>query len=213
MLSRRTCLFALGLARGAAMLLPALSAAAVPGTQAWRESGAQRLGAMAARPMSFTLVLAPRHGAALNSFVAKPHAALRPAQFAARYGPSAKTLATIRSWATAHQLKVSSVSANRLLVRLTGSSTRVAKALGTHFAIFSSPQSGRFSRSPARPSCRLRSRRVWPGCLASRAWPASRSPIPGRKASPGPVTFSRRCRASWLRTAVRCRVCRRCQPL
>lgn len=144
MLSRRKYLFALSLACGSAMLLPALSAAAVPGTQAWRESGAHSLGSMSARPMSFTLVLAPRNRAALNRFVAKPHAALSPAQFKSRYSPSAKTVGTIRTWAKGHQLKVSSVSANRLLVRVTGSSPRVARALGTHFAIFSSPQSGRF---------------------------------------------------------------------
>ena len=75
--------------------------------------------------MSITLALTPRNAAALQAFVGRPHAALTPAQFNARYAPAAATVTAIRAWATASKLRVTSVSANRLLVTLTGSSTRV----------------------------------------------------------------------------------------
>lgn len=149
MLSRRTCVLALTLICGAALLVPAVSGAAVPGTSAWRASGAQSLGAMPSRQMTVTLVLAPRNQAALNRFVASPHAALSPGQWNARYAPSRATVNRIRGWAKARRLRVSAVSANRLLVRLSGASAAIAHALGTHFASFRSTASGRFSQITA----------------------------------------------------------------
>ena len=99
---------------------------------------------MPAGPMAVTIALAPRHAAALRSFVSRPHAALTPAQFNARYAPSAATVAAVRSWARGHGLRVASVSPNRTLVRLSGSSSAFAAALHTGFADFSSPSTGPF---------------------------------------------------------------------
>jgi subtilase family serine protease len=94
--------------------------------------------------MNVTLLLRPRHKAQLNAFVAKPHKALRPAQFKARYSPTTTVVRGIRSWARAQKLAVKSVSANRLLVRLRGSSVNFARAFGTHFARFHSTKTGSF---------------------------------------------------------------------
>ncbi len=160
MSSRRISVLALALACGAALLIPAFSAAAVPGTSAWRASGAQSLGAMPSRQMTFTLVLTPRNQAALNRFVASRHAALTPAGWNRQYAPSLATVNSIRRWAKARGLRVSSVSANRLLVRVSGASPAIAHALGTHFASFNSAASGRFSQitAPAKLPAALASR-------------------------------------------------------
>ncbi|MFI5236128.1 MAG: protease pro-enzyme activation domain-containing protein, partial [Gemmatimonadales bacterium] len=72
--------------------------------------------------MSITLVLAERNAAALNALLAKTNAALTPAQFAAQYSPGTATVDAIRTWAAANHLTVASVSSNRLLVTLSGSS-------------------------------------------------------------------------------------------
>jgi pseudomonalisin len=138
--------FALAIACAVVLTVPAVSAAAVPGTSAWGVSGARELGLVTSHPMTFTLALKPRRRAALKRFVAFRHASLRPATFTARYAPSAHTVATVRRWARAHRLRVSSVSADRMIVRISGSSAAVARALGTHFANFSSAQSGRFTQ-------------------------------------------------------------------
>jgi subtilase family serine protease len=148
MLSRGLCALVLTSACGL-LALPALGAAAVPGTAAWRVAGARELGLVRSHPMTFTLVLAPRNEAALQQFVASRHAALTPAAFTARYGPSTATVRAVRSWARTHRLRVSSVSANRLVVRLSGRSAAVARALQTHFATFSSSRSGRFTQITA----------------------------------------------------------------
>jgi kumamolisin len=94
--------------------------------------------------MSITLTLTPQNAAGLKALVGRPHAALTPAQFNAQYAPAAARVTAIRSWATASKLTVASVSANRLLVTLTGSSTDVAAALHTSFARFSSARDGSF---------------------------------------------------------------------
>jgi pseudomonalisin len=146
MLSRRFCVLILTVACGVGLAVPALSSAAVPGTLAWRASGARELGLMKSRPMTFTLVLKPRHQAALKRFVASPHAALSPAAFNARYAPSTATVKSVRTWAGAHKLRVSSVSANRLVLRISGASPAVARSLRTHFANFTSSGSGRYTQ-------------------------------------------------------------------
>ena len=94
--------------------------------------------------MSVTLALAERNQSALNAFVAKPHAALTPAQFDAQFAPSTTTVDAIRSWASANHLTVSSVSANRLLVTLTGTSSQLSGALQTGFERFHSAADGSF---------------------------------------------------------------------
>ncbi|MGH2866068.1 MAG: S53 family peptidase [Solirubrobacteraceae bacterium] len=127
-------------------LMPAFAEAKVAGTQPWRVTGANDLGAMASRPMTITLALTPRHDAALRALVAGAHAPLTPAQFTARYGPAQASVKRVRSWARGHGLTVPSVSANRLLVALAGSSQAIAGALHTSFHNFSTPSTGRFDQ-------------------------------------------------------------------
>lgn len=144
MLSRRMVVVAVSLVVAGVMAVPPAAGAAIPGTSAWRVSGARDLGSMPARRMSITLALAPRNARALNALLASRHARLTPARFDARFAPSAKTIKAIRRWARANRLRVTSVSSNRLLVRLTGSSTRIARALHTRFHLFRSPATGTF---------------------------------------------------------------------
>jgi pseudomonalisin len=141
--SARTMLSAL-VALIAAAALTATASAAPAGLASWRDGSAIRLGALPARPLAVTLVMTPNHAGALNALVAAPHAALTPAQFAARYAPSSATLAAVSRWATASHLRVASVSPNRLVVKLAGSSTAFARALHTGFARFSSGADGTF---------------------------------------------------------------------
>ncbi|MFZ0043492.1 MAG: S53 family serine peptidase [Solirubrobacteraceae bacterium] len=127
----------------AAAATPAL-AKSIPGTSAFNVRGATKTGALHARSMSFALSLAPRHEAALNALVAKPHAALSHAQFNSRFAPSTATVKKVRSWAKTNQLTVTSVAANRLVVNLRGNSTAVARAFSTHFATFHSSANGSY---------------------------------------------------------------------
>jgi pseudomonalisin len=124
--------------------LAASASAAIPGTSAWRVNGAQDLGVIAARELTVTFALKPTHAAELNSLVSSRHTALTPKEFTARFGPSTKTVKAIRSWAKVNGLKVASVSPNRLLVRVTGSSASFERALHTSFSLFSSPATGKF---------------------------------------------------------------------
>jgi len=50
----------------------------------------------------------------------------------------------VRAWAKANDLKVSSVSANRMLVRLDGSAAQVSKAFGTTLKTFKAPDGSTF---------------------------------------------------------------------
>src|ERR1700679_495472 len=93
---------------------PALASPA--GTSAWRDRTATATGTFHASRMSVTLALGWRNAAALKALLAGPHAALTPAQFNARFAPSAATISAIRTWAKTHHLSVGSVSANRALV-------------------------------------------------------------------------------------------------
>ena len=127
-------------------LIPAVAEAQVAGTQAWRVTGASDLGAMVSRPMTITFALNPRHDAALRAFVAGPHAPLSSARFKALYTPTQATVKRVRIWARGHGLTVASVSANRLLVRLAGSSRAIAAALHTNFHNFSTPSTGSFAQ-------------------------------------------------------------------
>jgi subtilase family serine protease len=146
MFSRRCRVLLLAVVCGVCLAVPAVSSAAVSGTSAWRASGSTAHGLVKSHPMTFTLVLTPRNAAALKAFVASRHAPISPATFTARYGPSTATVAAIRSWASAHKLTVSSVSANRLLVRISGASPAVAEALRTHFGRFSSARTGAYTQ-------------------------------------------------------------------
>src|SRR5947209_11025785 len=117
------------------------AAAAIPGTAPVHGKGAGSLGAYHARSMSVTIALAPRGGlgALLAQQAAGKASPITPKQFNARYAPSAKTVAAVKRFARANSLHVPSVSANRLLVRLSGSSANFARAFHTSFARFRLP--------------------------------------------------------------------------
>src|SRR5664279_2267701 len=141
---RRNRLIALVVFACAAFAAPAVASARIGGIQAWRVSGARYVSALGARPMTITFALAPRNASALHTFVSRPHAALSSRRFNARYAPASATVAKLRTWATGHALSVSSVSANRMLVRITGSSRAIAAALHTGFATFTAPGAGTY---------------------------------------------------------------------
>ncbi|HEX3690120.1 MAG TPA: S53 family peptidase [Solirubrobacteraceae bacterium] len=128
----------------AAMAFAPSALAATAGTSAWKVRNATDSGVYNASRMSVTLALAERNQSALDTLIAKPHAALTPAQFATQFGPSPATIDAIGSWAAANRLTVSSVSANRLLVTLTGSSSQLSNALQTSFERFRSAADGNF---------------------------------------------------------------------
>ena len=143
-LSSRVWLAVAATAVTAAMAFTPSALAQTAGTSAWRVRDATDAGAYSASRMSVTLALAERNQSALKALVARPHAALTPAQFAAQFSPSTATINTIRSWAAAHSLTVSSVSADRLLVTLSGSSSQLSSALQTGFERFHSSADGNF---------------------------------------------------------------------
>jgi pseudomonalisin len=128
----------------AAMAFAPSAMAGTAGTSAWRVRNATEAGTYSASRMSVTLALADRNASALKAFDAKPHAALTPAQFNAQFAPTPATVDAIRSWAAANHLTVSSVSSNRLLVTLTGTSSRLSSALQTGFERFHSTANGSF---------------------------------------------------------------------
>jgi pseudomonalisin len=142
--SARMMLLFASVALIAAAVFAGPASAAPAGLSLWHDASATEVGALPTQPLAITLTLAPRDAAGLKALVARPHAALTRAQFNARYAPSPATVTAIRNWARASQLQVASVSANRLLLNLTGSSTAVASALHTGFARFSSARDGRF---------------------------------------------------------------------
>ncbi|HTU97659.1 MAG TPA: S53 family peptidase [Solirubrobacteraceae bacterium] len=128
----------------AAMAFAPSAMAGTAGTSAWRVHDATASGAYSASRMSVTLALAERNQSALKALNAKAHAPLTPAQFNAQFAPSTATVDSIRSWAAANGLAVSSVSSNRLLVTLSGSSSQLSSALQTGFERFHSAANGTF---------------------------------------------------------------------
>jgi pseudomonalisin len=140
----RLWLTACAAAAAAALSLAPSAFAATAGTSALHDRTATSTGTFTTPSMSFTLALGWRDAGALKTLIASPHAALTPAQFDARFAPSAGTVNTIRSWAASNHLTVSSVSPDRALVTLAGSSSQVAAALGTSFSSFHSAQDGNF---------------------------------------------------------------------
>jgi subtilase family serine protease len=128
----------------AAMAFAPSALAGPAGTAAWRVKDATDNGAYTASRMSVTLVLAERSASALNALVATPHAALTPAQFAAQFAPTTAAVDAVRSWAATNGLTVSSVSANRLLVTVSGSSSQISGALRTNLRRYHTAADGNF---------------------------------------------------------------------
>jgi pseudomonalisin len=143
-LSSRVWLVIAATTATAAMAFAPTALAGTACTSAWRVRNATDAGAYTASRMSVTLALAERNQSALEALIAGPHAPLTPAQFTAQFAPATATVDAIRSWAAANGLAVSSVSANRLLVTLSGSSTQFSGALQTGFERFHSAADGTF---------------------------------------------------------------------
>jgi pseudomonalisin len=124
-----SALAALALAQSAAAFAPA-------GSTPLRTRGSSDQGAVA-QTRTITLTLAPSNAAGLRAFDAQAgHALLTPAQFAARFAPSQASVSAVESWAAAQGLQVASVSPDRLLVQLSGSTTVLGSALGVSFDRF-----------------------------------------------------------------------------
>ena len=103
--------------------------AATTGLDPVRVSGATDAGALSRSAVPVTIVLAPRDKAGLDR-AAKAGGGLTPVQFNTRFAPSATTVQAVRTWAAASGLTVSSVSANRLLVRVSGSAAACRQRSG-----------------------------------------------------------------------------------
>jgi subtilase family serine protease len=127
----------------AAFLLAAPNAPAATGLDPIRISGSTDQGALSRSSVPVTIALAPRDKAGLDRAAAQG-GGLTPAQFNTSYAPSTATVQAVRDWATSSGLTVSSVSANRLLVRVTGSAASVGKAFGTSLHIFKTPSGSTF---------------------------------------------------------------------
>ena len=85
---------------------------------------------------SFDLALTQRHAAALSAYIASLtdtgspnyHHYLTPAQYAARYGAPASSVAALRAYFTGYGLRVSSLSAGHDILHVTGTTTDIARA-------------------------------------------------------------------------------------
>ncbi len=131
------CTLAVGVFGGCADSASAGPIAAVAGSAGMLLSGASDLGPAAAQTRSITLALASSDRSGLEAFVASAsHPALTLRQSTARFGPSTGTVAAVKSWATSAGLHVDSISADRVLVRLSGPSTTLGRALGVGFDRF-----------------------------------------------------------------------------
>ena len=103
-------------------------------------AGAQSLGAVSSSAsLSGTVVLKPRDNAALVQFIdgvsdpSSPlfHQYLPAGTFAGRFGPTAATIAAVRSQLTADGLHVSGVSSDGLLVDFSGTADQIEHAFQT----------------------------------------------------------------------------------
>jgi subtilase family serine protease len=85
---------------------------------------------------SFDLALTQRHAAALSAYIASLsntgsanyHRYLTPAQYAQRYGESTASVAALRSYFAGYGLRVGTLSAGHDILRVTGSTTDIARA-------------------------------------------------------------------------------------
>ncbi len=98
--------------------------------------GATATGTSAASKIPVTLALAPRNAAALDALVAAPHAPISSAEYNSRFAPSATAVSAVTTWARDAGLAVSSVSANHLLVSVTGSPAAIGRAFGVSLVTY-----------------------------------------------------------------------------
>ena len=125
-----------GAAATLALLAQSAGAFAPAGAGPLLTAGSTELGGVA-QQRSVVLALTPSDPAGLIAFDSQAgHSPLAPHRFATRFGPSPATLAAVESWATAQGLTVTSVSADDLLMRVTGSTSTLDAALGVTFERF-----------------------------------------------------------------------------
>lgn len=127
----------------AATTSPAASPAAVPlrsvpGAGALDVPGAVDLGAAPSQPTQVVLDLALRDQAGLDALLASGQI-VSPAQFTGRFSPAQATVDAVSAWARGAGLTVSSVSANRTLVSLAGSTAAVDRAFGVASHLYKAP--------------------------------------------------------------------------
>jgi subtilase family serine protease len=150
----------------AALTLPALPApvtkalpgrVSLPGALATVPGTVTALGqASPTAPVRVLISLRHRNGAGLQRFitqVSNPSSAdyghyLTPAQFTARYAPSASTVKAIEEYLTGFGLRVQSVPANRAYVYVTGSVSQAQRAFATTIKAYR--LSGARLQAPAR---------------------------------------------------------------
>ncbi|HEX4704582.1 MAG TPA: S53 family peptidase [Pseudonocardiaceae bacterium] len=94
--------------------------------------------------ISFAVALKLRDEAGLNSFISQVgdptssmfHHFLTPAQFNARYAPTAADVAGVRSFLAANGIRVAKVSGNRDVIDAVGSAAQVEKAFATTMGVY-----------------------------------------------------------------------------
>jgi pseudomonalisin len=136
----------------------ATSVAGVPGTTPLLVQGARDMGLTGGGAVNFTLTLPLTDRAGLDALIARQttpgtpdyHRYLSPAEFEARFSPTAATVDAVTSWAAGQGLRVESVSANRTLLQLSGTPAAVGAAFGVSIHDFVTPQGLRY-HSPTQP--------------------------------------------------------------
>lgn len=117
-------------------LIQAAGALALPGAAPLSISGATAIGP-ASGTRTIVLTLAPRNASALRALAADPNGRpLTHSQFTSRYAPSTATVNAVERWAAAAGLQVVSVSPDRLLVTLSGTTKALGSALGVAFETY-----------------------------------------------------------------------------
>ncbi len=98
---------------------------------------------------SIVLTLSPRRSGALQALAGAGTGRLTPAAFMSSYAPTTATVQAISTWAAKNGLKVSSVSADRLLVRVSGPARALGAALGTTFERYTTAAGGDYVATSA----------------------------------------------------------------
>lgn len=106
----------------------------IPGSGPLLVQGAVDLGP-ATGSRSVTVVLGLSNQAALSSLL-RSGATVSGAQFDSEFAPAQSQVDAVTAWAAAAGLQIDSVSANRTLVRVSGSAATLGTALGTRFDRF-----------------------------------------------------------------------------
>ena len=192
---------------GAAIAALALPTAASAATSAQLRGlapvllhGRTDAGALPARQLHFTLALAPRNRASLARAARHHSLAARAAEFNSEFAPSQATVDAVRSWAKSNGLTVDSVSSNRLLVRLSGSSADVAGAFGTSLQRYRDASGSSYFTPSSTAKLPGSISWTWRPWWASRAWARSACLRSAHRATPRPPR-GRRSRSRRLRPA------------